>query len=100
MNWFTGKPMIYFFDTCTASIRTIPVLQHDAKRPEDVDTESEDHAADETRYACMSRPWLKKKPDPYDRSVDYAPKWGPAREEAGGNLDKWKVDYEESRDFD
>ena len=52
------RPMIYCFNTCTASIRTIPVLQHDPLRAEDLDTKAEDHAADEWRYACMSRPWL------------------------------------------
>ena len=41
-----------------ASIRTIPALQHDPARPEDVNTESEDHAGDEWRYACMSRPFV------------------------------------------
>src|SRR5215831_639133 len=50
-------PMIYCFATCGASIRTLPALQHDPAKPEDVDTESEDHAADEWRYACMSRPF-------------------------------------------
>lgn len=55
------RPMIACFDTCKDSIRTIPVLQHDPNRPEDVDTEAEDHAADEWRYACMSRPWVPKK---------------------------------------
>ena len=50
------SPQILFFSTCIHSIRTIPALQHDALKPEDVDTEAEDHAADETRYACMSRP--------------------------------------------
>ena len=58
--------MIYFFSTCTDSIRTLPALQHDADKPEDVDTESEDHAPDEIRYACMSRPYVKeidKKPE-------------------------------------
>lgn len=49
-------PWLYFFSTCEDSIRTIPVLQHDTHKPEDLDTEAEDHAADETRYACMSRP--------------------------------------------
>lgn len=60
------RPMIYFFSTCRDSIRTIPALQHDDKKAEDVDTDGEDHAADETRYACMSRPWLKtvKPPKP------------------------------------
>lgn len=52
-----GNPMLYFADCCEDSIRTIPVLQHDENQPEDVDTEGEDHAYDETRYACMSRPW-------------------------------------------
>lgn len=60
-------PMIVTFDTCTDSIRTIPVLQHDPDRPEDLDTESEDHAADEWRYACMSRPWMRAKPEPKTR---------------------------------
>jgi hypothetical protein len=47
---------LFFFSTCTEAIRTIPLLQHDQDRPEDLDTESEDHAADSVRYACMSRP--------------------------------------------
>lgn len=53
-----GRPMLYFLDCCEDSIRTIPVLQHDDTDPEDVDTEAEDHAYDETRYAVMSRPWI------------------------------------------
>jgi hypothetical protein len=36
------------------------VLQHDEKHTEDIDTEAEDHAADELRYACMSRPWVPR----------------------------------------
>jgi len=55
-----GRPMLVMFSTCVDSIRTIPVLQHDPIRAEDLDTDGEDHAADETRYACMSRPWLPK----------------------------------------
>jgi hypothetical protein len=38
-----GRPMIVFFETCTHAIRTIPALQHDSVRPEDLDTEAEDH---------------------------------------------------------
>ena len=49
-------PMIYFFSTCTETIRTLPALQHDEMRPEDVDTDGEDHAGDALRYFCMSRP--------------------------------------------
>lgn len=55
-----GNPMIVCFSTCTDSIRTIPVLQHDPLKAEDLDTEGEDHAADEWRYACLSRPWIPK----------------------------------------
>lgn len=59
-------PMLYVFSTCRHFIRTVPVLQHDTLRPEDVDTEAEDHAADAARYACMSRPYVRevKKPKP------------------------------------
>lgn len=62
-----GRPLLYFFASCVHTIRTLPALQHDELRLEDLDTESEDHAADETRYACMSRPWIRnapKKPEP------------------------------------
>jgi len=52
--------MLVVFDTCRDFIRTVPVLQHDPARPEDLDTEAEDHAADEARYACMSRPWSRR----------------------------------------
>lgn len=52
------RPMLYVFSTCKDLIRTLPALQHDRDKPEDVDTDSEDHAPDETRYACMSRPWI------------------------------------------
>lgn len=44
-----GVPMLYFFDSCRASIRTIPRLQHDPMTAEDIDTEPVDHAADESR---------------------------------------------------
>jgi hypothetical protein len=52
------RPMMYVFDTCRDFIRTVPALQHDADKPEDLDTSAEDHVADEARYACMSRPWV------------------------------------------
>jgi len=66
-------PMIYTFSTCRDSIRTIPKLQHDPKRAEDLDTNGEDHCADEWRYMCMARPWLKS-PPPREEFVfkDYA----------------------------
>lgn len=54
------QPMLYVFNTCTQFIRTVPGLQHDPNRPEDILTSLEDHVADETRYACMSRPWVRE----------------------------------------
>ena len=54
-------PQIMFFETCVHTIRTLPLMQHDEARPEDTAL-AEDHAADECRYACMSRPFLRDAP--------------------------------------
>jgi len=81
-----GNPMLVTFSTCHDSIRTIPALQHDKARPEDVDTDGEDHAADEWRYACMSRPWVRK--------IDTTPKLprdGYSRPGGTSSRDAWKV---------
>jgi len=59
----TGVPLLYFTEDCEHTIRTLPAVPHDETDPEDVDTDSEDHAADETRYATMSRPFLRRKQD-------------------------------------
>lgn len=50
-------PMLYVFDTCRDSIRILPTLPRDESNTEDIDTDAEDHLADEWRYFCMSRPW-------------------------------------------
>jgi len=52
-------PLLYFHSSCEHTIRTLPYLQHSEKNPEDLDTDAEDHSADETRYAVMSRPAVK-----------------------------------------
>ena len=51
-----GRAMLYFFDTCKDSIRTIPLMMFDEHKVEDLNTDLEDHACDEIRYFCMSRP--------------------------------------------
>ena len=61
--------MLYTFATCVNLIRTLPALQHDENRPEDVDTDGEDHAGDALRYACMSRPYRQPEP-PKPRKSD------------------------------
>jgi hypothetical protein len=53
---------LVIFSTCTHLIRTLPALQHDPHKAEDVDTEGEDHAPDTLRYGCMSRPLVRDKP--------------------------------------
>jgi hypothetical protein len=63
-----GNPMLFVFDTCAALIRTLPALQHDPHRAEDVDTDGEDHAPDETRYACMSRPYRQRQAKVRDKN--------------------------------
>jgi hypothetical protein len=67
-----GIPALYFLDNCEHTIRTLPILQHDEDLLEDIDTEAEDHAYDETRYAVMSRPWIArpKKAGPGPLSTD------------------------------
>ena len=57
-----GEPMLYVFDNCASFIRTVPVMVGSEKDPNDIDKGPEDHVADETRYACMSRPYLNEKP--------------------------------------
>lgn len=54
--WPDGRPGLVICRNCVHTIRTIPALPYDAARVEDVNTDAEDHAYDETRYACMSRP--------------------------------------------
>ena len=51
-----GYPRMYIFNNCKAFIRTMPLMMYDDHKPEDLDTDLEDHVADEVRYACMSRP--------------------------------------------
>lgn len=53
-----GLPMFYATDRNPHFFRTVPVIQHDKDNLEDLDTDAEDHVADEWRYAMMSRPWL------------------------------------------
>lgn len=51
-----GYPRMYIFSNCKHFIRTIPLMIYDETNVEDLDTDLEDHVADESRYFCMSRP--------------------------------------------
>ena len=66
-----GFPMMYIFKNCKGFIRTIPTLMYDEHKVEDLDTEGEDHVADESRYFCMSRPIKPRQaaiPDEYEKN--------------------------------
>lgn len=59
-------PRMLYFSNCEDSIRTIPTLVHDEIKPEDLDTDGEDHAADVDRYFLTSlheRPGMRAKTD-------------------------------------
>jgi len=45
-----GLPRLLVYSTCVNLIRTLPALPRDKNRPEDIDTHTEDHAADALRY--------------------------------------------------
>lgn len=51
----SDEPGLYVFDTCRDFIRTVPILPRDDRDPDDVDTDAEDHAADETRYRLLAK---------------------------------------------
>ena len=44
------KAGLFVFEDCVSFIETIPVLPRDEKNMDDIDTDAEDHVADETRY--------------------------------------------------
>lgn len=45
-------PGLFVTTDCHHFLRTVPVLPRDKKDQDDVDTEAEDHVADEVRYRC------------------------------------------------
>ena len=51
---------LWVFDSCENWLRTVPVLPADRLKPDDVDTDAEDHCADATRYACMTKSRVPK----------------------------------------
>jgi hypothetical protein len=53
------KPGLFVFDTCKSFIRTVPILSRDEKDPDDIDTDAEDHIADETGYRVLHKPTIR-----------------------------------------
>jgi hypothetical protein len=48
-------PGIYVMDTCTHTIRTIPSLDRDEDKPDDINSEGEDHIWDVIRYRLLKK---------------------------------------------
>ena len=77
-------PMLYATKNCHDGFwRTMPDIVMDDKHPEDVDTDNEDHAYDDVRYACMSRPWMSVVKKKENKVKD----WFREKEE----VDSWRV---------
>lgn len=53
VNPRTGRPKLRVCSNCRYTIETLPGLVHNEKRPEDLNTEGADHAADEMRYFAV-----------------------------------------------
>lgn len=62
-----GFPMMYVFNTCKDFIRTIPLMMYDDHKVEDLDSDLEDHIADEMRYMCQMRTIKPRKHHSYER---------------------------------
>lgn len=53
-----GHPMMLVFTTAVDFIRSVPALQHDPHKPEDLQSDgTDDHCGDTARYSLNSRPW-------------------------------------------
>jgi hypothetical protein len=67
-----NKPLLYITKNCKNLLRTLPLMQYDNSKPEDLNTEMEDHAVDTLRYLCMTKPIVPaeiKKPMTIEESV-------------------------------
>lgn len=81
-------PMLYATSNCHDGFwRTIPDIVMDERHVEDVDTHGEDHAYDDVRYACGSRPWIRILDKPPERRDS----WDIAFERAEAGEENWKT---------
>jgi hypothetical protein len=85
------EPRIFCFSTCLDSIRTIPTMQHDKDRPEDMQTDGDDHCCDDWRYAAMSRPWLRPWAEDFKFDLKKDAYRGPPTDMYSGNSGNLKL---------
>jgi len=67
-GWPEGRPGLQVMECCRNLIRTLPLLQSDPRRPEQVDTTQEDHAYDALGHFLTSQPGRPDRP-PADRAA-------------------------------
>ncbi|MBP3577700.1 MAG: phage terminase large subunit [Lachnospiraceae bacterium] len=87
-----GRAMMYFFNTCKAIIRCMPLMMFDEHKVEDLDTSLEDHCLDECRYFCMMRPIAPRQTvsrltpmcDPLNQYTEKYSRYNDARVRIGG----------------
>ena len=65
-----SMPMMMISNDCEQFWRTVPSIPIDDKKPEDTDTDAEDHTYDEVRYFCMSRPITPETVKPLKSKMD------------------------------
>jgi hypothetical protein len=76
------KPRLFVLDNCEYFKESIPTLVHDDKRPEDLDTNGEDHPADATRYWLMhTTGFSQRQPAPRtELETEFDKLWDPVQE--------------------
>lgn len=66
------NPGLFVFRGCDDFQRTIPVLPRDERDPDDIDTDAEDHIADEARYRVLAARITGGKQQPVDSEDRFA----------------------------
>lgn len=79
-----GNPTakIKIFNNCRNLIRTLPLLPTDPNNPEDINSATEDHAADALRYGIMSRP-INPEALGFYQQLNRTQQWVPASRKVG-----------------
>ena len=67
----TQKPRLFIFETCFNLIRTLPKLVHDDKKPEDVNTQGEDHCLTGDTKVLTDKGWVEIKDLPFAKITGY-----------------------------
>ena len=70
-GWPKGRPGLQVMECCRNLIRTLPLLQLDKNKPEQVNTEMEDHCYDSVGHVLTSMPG---RPEKRDEILDMPPR--------------------------